>query len=366
MIDTGFMTGKAVIPAFRVTIEEKDVTTTLAKRLISLTHTDNRGFEADQVDLELDDADGMVELPRRGAVISLAIGWKDQPLVVKGKFTVDEIEHAGTPDRLTIRARSADFRETLNIKRERSWHDTTLGAVVQEIAARHQLEHAVGQDLQAQKIEHIDQTNESDGSFLMRLAQQFGALASVKNGFLLVIRQGQGKTASGKLLPVMTITRSSGDQHRFSLADRGAYTGVVANWLNLREPKKKEVVKVRRRRRKTKPKPTKAPDPKQGEYLVGTDENVLVLTRTYANKGNAERAAKSTWERIQRGAASFSIQLATGREDLFPELPVKVSGFKRQIDDADWIITTVTNTINDSGFTTSLELEVKIDDLEME
>lgn len=365
MIDTGFMTGKAVIPAFRVTIEEKDVTTTLAERLISLTHTDNRGFEADQVDLELDDADGMVELPRRGAVISLAIGWKDQPLVVKGKFTVDEIEHAGAPDRLTIRARSADFRETLNIKRERSWHDTTVGAVVQEIAARHKLEHAVGQDLQAQKIEHIDQTNESDGSFLMRLAQQFGALASVKNGFLLVIRQGQGKTASGKLLPVMTITRSSGDQHRFSLADRGAYTGVVANWLNLREPKKKEVVKIRRRRRKTKPKPTKAPDPKQGEYLVGTDENVLVLTRTYANKGNAERAAKSTWERIQRGAASFSIQLATGREELFPELPVKVSGFKQQIDDADWIITTVTNTINDSGFTTALELEVKIDDLEM-
>lgn len=366
MIDTGLLTGKALIPAFRVTIEEKDVTTTLADRLISLTHTDNRGFEADQLDIELDDADGMLTLPRRGAVLSLGIGWKDQPLVLKGKFTVDEIEHAGTPDRLTIRARSADFRETLNIKRERSWHDTTVGAVIQEIAARHRLEHAIGQDMLSQKIEHIDQTNESDGSFLMRLAQQFGAIASVKNGFLLFIRQGQGKTASGKALPVMTITRETGDQHRFSLADRGAYTGVTASWLNLREPKKKQAVKVRRRKRKTKPKPTKAPDPKQGEYLVGTDENVLVLSRTYANKPNAERAAKSAWGRIQRGAASFSIQLAKGREYLFPELPVKVSGFKQQIDDAEWIITTVTNTINDSGFTTSLELEVKIDDLEME
>ncbi|MDI8752169.1 acetyl-CoA sensor PanZ family protein, partial [Salmonella enterica subsp. enterica serovar Montevideo] len=42
-------------------------------------------------------------------------------------FTVDEIEHSGAPDRLTIRARSADFRETLNTRREKSWHQTTVG-----------------------------------------------------------------------------------------------------------------------------------------------------------------------------------------------------------------------------------------------
>jgi hypothetical protein len=33
------------------------------------------------------------------------------------------------------------------------------------------------------------------------------------------------------------------------------------------------------------------------DYLVGTDENVLVLNRTYANRSNAERAAKMNWER---------------------------------------------------------------------
>ncbi|WP_170855331.1 hypothetical protein, partial [Escherichia coli] len=54
-------------------------------------------------------------------------------------------------------------------------------------------------------------TNESDGSFLMRLARQYGAIASVKNGNLLFIRQGQGKSASGKPLPVITITRKDGD-----------------------------------------------------------------------------------------------------------------------------------------------------------
>ncbi|SUH54393.1 regulator of late gene expression [Salmonella enterica subsp. enterica serovar Braenderup] len=36
--------------------------------------------------------------------------------------------------------------------------------------------------------------------FLMKLARQYGAIASVKDGNLLFIRQGQGRTASGKPL----------------------------------------------------------------------------------------------------------------------------------------------------------------------
>nr|WP_097432711.1 phage virion morphogenesis protein [Escherichia coli] len=87
----------------------------------------------------------------------------------------------------------------------------------------------------------------------------------------------------------------------------------------------------------------------------------------YANRSNAERAAKMQWERLQRGVASFSLQLAEGRADLYTEMPVKVSGFKQPIDDAEWTITTLTHTVSpDNGFTTSLELEVRIDDFEME
>lgn len=297
-------------PAFSIVIEGKDVTTVLDTRLMSLTLTDNRGFEADQLDLELDDADGLIALPRRGAVIQLALGWKGQPLFPKGAFTVDEIEHSGAPDRLTIRARSADFRETLNTRREKSWHQTTVGDVVKDIAARHNLKVALGKDLTDKALDHMDQTNESDASFLMKLARQYGAIASVKDGNLLFIRQGQGRTASGKPLPVITIERKAGDGHRFTLADRGAYTGVIASWLHTREPRKKETTKVKRRRKKT-TKP-KEPEAKQGDYLVGTDENVLVLNRTYANRSNAERAAKMQWERLQRGVASFSCSSLKG------------------------------------------------------
>lgn len=185
---------------------------------------------------------------------------------------------------------------------------------------------------------------------------------------LLLFKQMGKATVDGiqlRFTGSITITRKDGDSHRFTLADRGAYTGVIASWLHTREPAKKESTTVKRKRRTKKQK--KEPEAKQGDYLVGTDENVLVLNRTYANRSNAERAAKMQWERLQRGVASFSLQLAEGRADLYTEMPVKVSGFKQPIDDAEWTITTLTHTVSpDNGFTTSLELEVRIDDFEME
>ena len=78
---------------------------------------------------------------------------------------------------------------------------------MKKIAARHKLKMALGQDLMDKPVYHLDQTNESDASFLMKLARQYGVTASVKDGNLLFIRQGQGRTASGKPSPVITITR---------------------------------------------------------------------------------------------------------------------------------------------------------------
>ncbi|HDL7394880.1 TPA: phage late control D family protein, partial [Yersinia enterocolitica] len=329
-----------------ITVDGVDKSSGIKKRLMSLTLTDNRGFEADQLDIELDDSDGQLVLPRRGAKIAVALGWQGSALIDKGVFTVDEIEHSGAPDKLTIRARSADFRETLNVRRDQSYHKTTIGGIIKIIAERNKLTPTLNKAMSDLAVDHIDQTNESDGNLITRLAKQYGAIAAVKNGNLFFIKQGQSKTASGKPIPVMTIIRSLGDGHQFSMADRGAYTGVVANWLNTRTTEKPAIKVKRKRKTKSTAKP-KEPEEKQGEYLIGTDENVLTLRTTYASKNNAQRAAKSNWERLQRGAAKFSIQLAKGRADLYPEVPVKVTGFKKQIDEADWTLVTVTHSVSE-------------------
>ena len=207
--------------------------------------------------------------------------------------------------------------------------------------------------------------------FLTRLAERNGGEVSVKMGKLLFLKAGQGVTASGKKIPQITITRSDGDRHHFAIADRGAYTGVTAKWLHTKDPKpQKQKVKLKRKKKekhlralehpKAKPvtqkKAPKVPEAREGEYMAGEADNVFALTTVYATKAQAMRAAQAKWDKLQRGVAEFSISLATGRADIYTETPVKVSGFKRVIDEQDWTITKVTHFLNNSGFTTSLVL----------
>ncbi|WP_387467761.1 phage late control D family protein [Photorhabdus sp. RM323S] len=352
-------------PAFDLMIGGQQITT-LNDRLISLSLTDNRGFEADTLELVIDDSDGKVALPPRGVEISVAIGWQGEPLIHKGFFTVDEISHSGPPDQLTVTARSADFRQEFNVKREYSWHDITVAKVVSAIASRYNLKPGVSRQLMNIEIGHADQTNESDISFLSRMAEMLGAIATIKNGMLLFIVPGQGVSRSGKPLPVITITRESGDKHNFSLADRDAYTGIKAFWLDLNFGKKPATT-MKRKRRSRKPRKTKAPasSKKEGDYLEGAEGNVYVMRQTFKTERTARRAAAAKWATLQRGAAEFGITLARGRPDIYPDLYAQVLGFKTVIDSSEWVITRVVHNIDDSGYTTSLELELKIKNTEM-
>lgn len=73
---------------------------------------------------------------------------------------------------------------------EKFWHQTMVGDVVKYIATRHNLPMDLGKDLTDKPLDHLDHNNESDASFLMKLAWQFGAIACVKDRHLLFIRFG--------------------------------------------------------------------------------------------------------------------------------------------------------------------------------
>ncbi|HBY0204238.1 TPA: phage late control D family protein [Klebsiella pneumoniae] len=344
------------IPAFNVLIGGKALTV-LDEKMISLELTDNRGFNADELTITIDDSQGDIELPPRGAELSLSLGWQGEPLIYKGIYIVDEIAHSGPPDRIEITARSADFRDEFNIKREVSWHDVTVERIVSAIAHRYKLTPVISEQLMSAEIDHADQTQESDMSFLTRMADILGAIATVKNGCLLFILPGGGVSANGKALPEFAITRGSADRHSFRIADRDAYTGVQAYWLDLNFGKKKKVT-VKKRKKTTEKKPRSSS--REGDYIAGEDGNVFVLRTTYSSEMAAQRAAAAKWQQLQRGAAEFSLTLAYGCADLYPEMHGTVTGFKDAIDKQDWIIAKVGHTVDDSGFKTRLELEAKI------
>ena len=319
-------------PIWRIVMDGVDLAERINPRFMDLSLTECRGDEADQLDLTLSDHDGLLALPSRNAVLQVAIGWSDTGLIDKGSFTVDEIGYRGAPDVVTVRARSADMKGPLRTRTERSFHGKTIAQIVGEIAQANGLQAVVGGVFGKTKIPHIDQADESDIAFLTRIGKRYDAVATVKDGKLLFMPIQGGKTASGQAMPVVRIYRSDGDQHDFLIADRDAYTGVVATWM---DPKKQ--------RRHT--------------VMSGAKGNVKHLRTTYTSEADALAAAQSEWQRIRRGLATMRFQTAWGLPDLSVQHQVEFPDFKAPINEIRWLVKTARHSINDQGLTTALELE---------
>ncbi|OOF70584.1 phage tail protein [Rodentibacter caecimuris] len=375
-------------PKFSVVVitqdkQKNDITQTVADRLMSMQIEDNRGFEADMLDLQLSDHDGKLALPPRNAAIQVAIGWQGEPLIDKGKYLVDEVQFSGSPDTLTIRARAADLKGSLSEQKERSFHNIKLGALIDQIAKENKLESQCAKEYTEQTISHIDQTNESDINLLTRLAEEYGAMATVKNGVLLFMPLGAAKTATGKPIPTVQITKSKGDSYNFSIAESDNYKAVRAYWHNTDTGKRGEITvdtntKIVKKQRMTKGRTLKNGTVKgsrlskrkyntveQQEPVTSNSDQIKTLRHTYATEASAINAAKSAFDKLKRGVASFSITLAYGIPDLMPETPVQLSGFKQEIDGADWLITKVSHSISDNGYTSQVECELKVEGEEM-
>lgn len=324
------------VPAFRITVDGNDIAQVISPRLMSLDLTDNRGIEADQLSITLSDHDGLLAIPPTGALIRLWLGWSDTGLIDKGTYTVDETEHSGTPDVLTIRARSADLRKSLKTKREHSWSNTTLGGVLGDIALGNGLTSNVAGSLDGLPILQLDQANESYANLISRIGEEFDAVVTVKAGCLLCLPAGGGKTASGVELPHITLTRADGDQHRYLQADRDSYDGVRAYFYDVNSAEKQHAI-------------------------AGDGENLKDLRHTYSDRQSALRAARAEFNRLQRGSATLSYTLAIGRPDLIPELTYTLEGVKPEIDEIIWYGGNVQHSLSaDSGYTVSLELESKL------
>lgn len=321
-------------PTFTLVVDGRDISKKVEARLVSLTLTEARGGEADQLDLVIDDSDGRMGIPAKGAELALALGWEGSGMQDKGTFDVDEVEHSGTPDTISIRARSAEMRRELRTRAERSYHGKKLGQIVGDIAMRNGLQVRIDDSLANTPVEHIDQTRESDLHFLTRLAKKHDAVATVKKGRLVFKPIGSTKAANGEDLETITITRADGDQHRYHSADRNAYSGVRAYWHDPNAAEKKSV-------------------------LVGEQENEKRLKDTYGSEADALAAARAERGRIERGKATMELTLALGRPELMPQTPVVLQGFKDVIDATPWLVVKLTHTLGDNGLTTRMELETR-------
>ncbi|WP_338585069.1 phage late control D family protein [Pseudomonas sp. MAG733B] len=213
----------------------------LNERLLSWQHIDAAGIESDQLSLTLD-LEGLPGLPSLDGKIGLRVGYRESGLVDKGEFVITRRTPTLFPLRLTLVATAAPFsaRDETGFKQRRSASHgpTTLGALFRQLTSRHGFSPRVAPDLALIKIEHVDQSNETDMGFLTRLAWIHDAVAKPVNELYVLARRGQAKSLSGKVLPNVRLsvtTNNRPDDHSFISATldetaRAKYQGCKMSW----------------------------------------------------------------------------------------------------------------------------------------
>ncbi|MBA1250905.1 contractile injection system protein, VgrG/Pvc8 family [Pseudomonas luteola] len=178
-------------------------------RLIDWEITDAAGIESDQLKLTVN-TEGLEGLPNAGGKIGIRIGYKETGLVDKGEFIISRRTPNLFPSRLLIVATAAPFTHTddagFRARRSASHGPTTLGALFRELTSKYGFSPRVAPELALLKIEHVDQSNETDMAFLTRLAGQYDAVTKPVNDVYVLARRGQVKSLSGKILPDVPIS----------------------------------------------------------------------------------------------------------------------------------------------------------------
>ncbi len=314
-------------PDFKILANDENVTETIRSRLLSLTVTDEAGTLSDTCTITLDDRAGLIELPRRGVVLSVAMGYQNA-LDEMGKYTVDAVERSGPPDTMTIRGRAADMRQSLKSCKARQWEGVFIDEIVSQIAEEHGLQPMIGESFLDISIPYIAQTWESDMHFLTRLAITYDAIAKPANGNLLFVKRGEAKSVSGKGMPEIALTKKDVSRWRVTHADRNQFATVRAHYRNLENPQ-------------------------DGHVEAGSGEPVFCLRDPFLDKKQAKDAADAQLKRFTRRRDDMSLTLP-GNSAIVAECALLLAGFCQGMN-GRWLVNRATHTLDSSGYVSSLE-----------
>ncbi len=333
----GLMTG--IKPTWSIIADQVDVTKSISSRFISLTLTDAVGMESDLLEITLADNDPSAPLavPPTGAELQLALGY-DGINTPMGMFVCDEVEIAGWPGEMVIRARAATYEESkggksdLQTQKTRSWpKGTKLADMVSKIAKEHGMQAVVAAKLKSIILPHTDQADESDINLLVRMAKKYDAVIKPANGKLVLAKRGDSKSASGESLAVVALAPSDCTSFRMVLAKRETAGMVVAYWHAVKQSKRNEI-------------------------KVGRGEPVRRIKQYYPTKEMALAAARSELSRRERGEQTLAVS-CLGSPFIAAECLLSMTGFHPGVD-GEWLISRVTHRVDAStGYSCDIEGE---------
>lgn len=224
-----------------VSIAGHDVASAFAPYLLDFSYKDNIGGKADEVQLSLHNRDGKFTgewMLKKGLPVDASIvctDWEGPGGTISlpcGSFKIDEVELSGPPEKISIKAVSADLTGPLrDTKKTRAWENTSLSGVAGQIAGENGL--SLFYQAPDHSFQRQDQRNESDLQFLNRIAGDRGCHCKVHNGKLAIFDAESAESAGASLTIPKSGDMYSPKSYSFKLASsQTAYKDAKAEYTD--------------------------------------------------------------------------------------------------------------------------------------
>lgn len=331
----------------RLTFDGVDISADINKYLQSLSYTDNEEDETDDLQLTLDDREGVwlgnwLNTPdaSKGAELSAVIvqkNWqsdgKDRVLDC-GTFQIDSVDGSGPPSKVTIKAGSIPYTSTVRTqKKTKAWEQYTLSGIAKEIAAKNGLAcmfESAFDPLYTRK----EQVQESDITFLQRLCKAAGISLKVTAKMIVLFDAAAYEQKSA----VRKIKRGASDVKKYSFNTSyhdASYSSCHVTYTDPSSGKTYEAT-------------YNAPD----ADASGSGQVLEIKEKVSSNAEAKTLAEKRLREKNgQQFKADFTL---VGDATLVAGVTVTVEGYGAF--DGKYIVESATHSVSSSGYTTSVTL----------
>jgi phage protein D len=213
-------------PRCKVIANGTDITVLFQRTIVSIECAQSVDENSDGLTLTLQDVAKEIPIPKRGARLEVWLGYGEK-LQNVGSYVVDQVDISNPPNQIRITGTSTPFtadafggQPSMITRRSQSYDGKTLGEIVATIAKRNNLTPVVQEELAGVVFEHIDQVDESDTNFLLRIARDVGGILTPMDSKLVLVDERGGKTATGKPLDAVQLEESQVTSWRVSLGTK--------------------------------------------------------------------------------------------------------------------------------------------------
>lgn len=335
-------TGTQYTPAFTLVVNQKDVTTAVLDRLVSLTVKKFSKGESASLSLEIADTDPLnrIAAPQNDDQIHLHMGYADN-ITDMGTFVIDSVTLGGGADKadtMQIEAKGINTSSKMFDRKYKIWKSEEkgkplmLGDIIKKIATGHGLTGKVSPVLATVEVQREIQRRESDISFLRYLAEKHQAVVSFYKKNLALVHLNTA-TVSGAPIPPQIISPTLIKSWNVTFGNRWDFKKIKAEWWDADEAGLKVAETV------------------NSNADAGIDKEYTIKSIAGSEK-EAMRLALAEKKRLSDQCNMLTIDMI-GNANIYPLTPVVIAGVRNHVD-GTWMVGDVSHNLSSSGFTTNL------------